>query len=236
MKKIILFAVACTAFIFTSCDNELDNWNSATYEYAGRFVVAATCQEFPGKSAIIEKGNEIYLYNTASNITNEIWLDDVSGKFPLKSKFSLTGNASGFSAAAAGENVNSRVFIYNATYGEYILFSPSNADDFPVATAAGQTNDGIQEYTRATLQEGKIQPKAATSIGGNVTDGIYLKLTLHTDKVQFQSYLLPAADWETPGVAEYGWELVPNSKTVDVSKDEHWTIAGYRYTGYPEDL
>ena len=232
MKKIVLYLsiVACV----TSCFDELDNWYSETSKYDGRFVVSSACQEFPSKGAIIEDGNEIYIYNTAANTANDVWLDDVSGKFPLKANFILTGTPDGFSGAEV-KNVNSKLFIYNVDEGEYVEFSAANKSSFPVATAVGQLCDGIQEYARATLNEGKILPKGATSPGGNVVDGIQLKITLHTDNVKFISVAIPEDDWENPLVPEYGWKLQVGS-TPDPSKVEHWTLAGYRYTGYPEDL
>jgi hypothetical protein len=237
MKKVILYSgiAVCTAVTFASCNKELENWNSATYDYDGRYVVAAVCQEKPSRNTIIEKGNELYLYNTAANVANEIWLDDVSGKFPLKSRFQLSGNAAGFSGTATAENTRSGYFIYNAEAGAYVEFVDANAADFPAATAAGQSCDGIREYVRITLEEGRIEPASATTVGGNISDGIYLKFTLHTDNVRFVSYVLPAEDWNDPDEPEYGWQLVPNSASADPGKDEHWTVTGYRYTGYPED-
>jgi len=238
MKKTILYLgiVAYLAIAATSCNEKLDNWYSATRSYDGRFVVAATCQEHPSKNAIIEKGNEIYLYNTAANVANEIWLEDVTSKFPLKSKFKLNGTPDGFSGAETADNIKSNSFIYNSTSGEYILFDKSNKADFPVATAVGQIATGYQEYIRATLVEGKILPKAATTPGGNVSDSVYIKLTLITDNVKFISSLVPESDWAKPGVPEYAWTQQAGSNSVDASKDEHWTLAGYRYTGYPEDM
>ncbi|MDR2042720.1 MAG: hypothetical protein LBP98_10500 [Tannerella sp.] len=236
MKRTIYWGmVACAFLTLASCDNELENWNSATYAYDGRYVVAAVCQEKPSKNAIIEKGNEIYLYNTAANIANEIWLEDVSGKFPLKCKLQLNGNPANFSGTATAENVQSKYFIYNAEADAYVEFADANAGDFPAAGAAGQSADGTREYVRITLEEGQIQPASATTVGGNIADGIALKFTLHTDLVKFVSYELPAEEWSDPSQPEYGWQLVPNSNTADPGKDEHWTLTGYRYTGYPED-
>jgi hypothetical protein len=237
MKRAVLYlGIAVGAFFtFASCDNELKNWNSATYEYDGRYVVASVCREKPSKNAIIEKGNEIYLYNTATNAANEIWLEDVSGKFPLKCRLQLNGNAAGFSGTATVENTRSGYFIYSAEAGAYVEFIAANAGDFPVAEAAGRSCDGVQEYVRITLEEGKIQPASATTVGGNISDGIYLAFTLHTDNVKFVSYELPAEEWSEPDKPEYGWQLVPGSNVADPGKDEHWTLTGYRYTGYPED-
>jgi hypothetical protein len=238
MKNILLYlsVVACAISVFTSCENELDSWNSATYEYAGRFVVAATCQENPALDKIIERGNEIYLYNTAANISNEIWLEDVSRVFPLKGKLSLTGNSLSFKAENVAENVNSIAAIYNTDYSEYVQFVSANKGDFPVANAANLLSSGKQLYMRVKLEEGKILPKSATSIGGNSVDSIYLKITLYTDSIQFISYALDEEEWANSGIPEYAWKIKPESNVARPDWDEHWTLAGYRYTGYPEDL
>jgi hypothetical protein len=116
-------------------------------------------------------------------------------------------------------------------------FSPGYEGFFRVQTAAGQLNDGIQLYTRVTLEEGKIIPKGATTIGGNTSDSVYVKIILHSDLVQFESYTLPEDEWEDPQVPEYAWRLKPGSNTPAPAADwdEHWTLAGYRYTGFPED-
>ena len=234
MKKIVLYLSMVVCVV--SCNEELDNWYSQTFNYDGRFVVSSVCQEFPSKSAIIEDGNEIYLYNTAANVANEVWLDDVSGKFPFKSKLILNGNPDNFSGTETVGNINSKIFIYNEDEEEYVEFSPGNSADFPVVNAAGQLCDGYQEYVRMSLDEGKIQPKGATSPGGNVVDGIQLKITLHTDNVKFISVLVSEDDWKDPDVPEYEWKFQSGSNSPDPTKVEHWTLSGYRYTGYPEDL
>ena len=234
MKKVVLY-LSIVAWM-VSCNEGLDNWYSETSKYDGRFVVSSACQEFPSKGAIIEDGNEIYLYNTAANIANEIWLEDVSGKFPLKSKITLNGTPENFSGTAKVKNENKKYFIFNEENDEYVEFTPGNSADFPEATAVGQLCDGYQEYAEMTLDEGKIQLNGATSPGGNKVDGIQLKFTLHTDNVKFISALVPEDDWADEDVPEYEWKLQSGSNSPAPNKVEHWTLTGYRYTGYPEDL
>ena len=239
MKKKLLYLsiiVACLVVTVTSCTKELENWYSATSNYDGRFVVSVVCQENSAKSAIIEDGNEIYIYNTAANTANEIWIDDVFGAVPLKSKFQLDGTSGNFSGKETVDNVKSKLYIFNEDEGEYVEFVATNKSDFPVATAVGQECNGIQEYVRATLTEGKIVPGGATSVGGNASDGILLKFTLSTDNIKFVSFEIPEDDWEESDVPEYGWTVKAGSNSPDASKYEHWTLEGYRYTGYPEDI
>jgi hypothetical protein len=237
MKNIAYYSgiFASAALLFASCQQEeVDVWNSATHEYDGRYVVGSACTEFPAKSSAILNGNEIYLYNTAANIATELWVEDVSSKFPLKGKLSLSGGVTGFSAPET-ENANSTVYIYNGS--KYVLFISANADEFPVATAAGQKVDGKQEYARLVVEEGKILSKAATTIGGNKADSIFLKFTLRSNSIELESYQTNSALWADPGTPEYAWQRKESTApTYNSAWDEHWIVSGYRYTGYPEDM
>jgi hypothetical protein len=223
----------------SSCQNEIDNWYSEAFDYSGRFVASTTCEEYSDDDTSIKDGNEILIYNSAANVKNEVWIDAQVAGAHMKGKFTLSGDASSFtSASGTAKNVNSSVYYIDTDYG-LVPFSSSYANYFREPTAAGQINDGVQLYTRITLEEGKILAKSATTIGGNVSDSVYIKCVLHHDQVQFVSHAIPDYLWETPGVPEYEWKLKENSNSFDAEWDadwdEHWTLSGYRYTGYPED-
>ncbi|MDR0560137.1 MAG: hypothetical protein LBG92_08190 [Prevotellaceae bacterium] len=236
MKNISFYLLTCITLSFAACNDEVESWNSATFDYAGRFVVSATCREKPSKDILIDKGNEIYIYNSAANVADEIWIDDVLGKIPLKCKFRLNGSPASFSSVAVAENIKSLYYIYNNVSGKYVKFTSDNKEDFPVATAVGQTAAGISEYIRASIQEGKILPKLATSPGGNVTDSVYVSFVLQSETVDFVSELVPEIDWKTPGVPEYGWKVKDGTNVPAPDLTENWVVSGYRYTGYPEDM
>lgn len=222
---------------FVSCLEEKDNWYTETAALDGRYVVATTCEEYSDDDTSIEEGGEAMIYNSAANVKDEIWIDTKVAGAAVKAKFKITGDASGFKGATTeAKNVNSGSLLIDTDAG-LAPFTDAYASYFRVPTAAGQLNDGIQLYTRATLVEGKVVPKGATTIGGNISDGVSIKMVMHHDYIQFISYLLPEEEWEDPSVPEFAWQLKEGSNTPADSDgmDETWTLEGYRYTGYPED-
>ena len=237
MKKIFyLFSILLITLSISSCQEELDNWYTETASYDGRYVVATTCEEYSSDDTSIEDGLELMFYNSATNVADEIWMDtEVAGQH-IKGKFKLTGDPSSFKGNETVENIASDSYYIDTDYG-WAPFSSNYAQYFRVPTAAGQLNDGIQLYTRITLEEGKILPGAAISIGGNVSDSVYVKTIMHHDFVKFESYQIPEKDWEDPEVPEFAWRVKAGSNTPATAADwdEHWTLTGYRYTGMPED-
>ncbi|MDR3367475.1 MAG: hypothetical protein LBO71_10995 [Prevotellaceae bacterium] len=237
MKKFIYTASILATLCLASCHEESDSWYSETFDYSGRFVVATTCAEYEDDNTAIEDGLEVMIYNTAANVANEIWLDLSVAGLPQKGKFKVTGTPREALCAENAENISSHSYYIDTEYG-LAPFEPSYASYFRVPTATGELNEGIQLYTYITLDTLKILPGAATSIGGNAADSIYLKVTMHHDYVKFESRELARKDWADPDVPEYEWVVKAGSNTPadPADWDEHWTLAGYRYTGYPEDL
>jgi Fe-S cluster assembly iron-binding protein IscA len=237
MKKFIYTASILAAVCCTSCQKEIDNWYSETFEYSGRFVVATGCDEYDSDNTAIEDGLEVMVYNTASNVANEIWLDFSVAGLPQKGKFKVTGTPSEALCTETTKNISSHSYYIDTDYG-LAPFESSYAEYFRVPAAVGEINDGLQLYTYITLDTLKILPGVATSIGGNKADSIYLKVTLHHDYMVFESREIASKDWADPNVPEYEWVVKPDSNTPadPADWDEHWTLAGYRYTGYPEDL
>lgn len=228
MKKTILYTlIAGTTLFYTSCNQELDNWYSATSGLDGRYVVAATCVEYSDDDTAIEDGHELMIYNTASNAVDEIWIDTEIAGLPIKGKVKFSGSSESFKGAEQSKNIKKKYY--------YIVGGKLSAT-LAAPTSAGLTNPGYDLYSRITLEEGKILPKAATSIGGNQTDSAYVKLVLHTDEIVFESYQLPEKDWAVPGTPSFAWRIKDGSRTPADDWDEHWTVSGYRFTGFPEDL
>ena len=168
------------------------------------------------------EGSEIQIYNTADNVLNVIWLDDHEDMFPLKSKFQLTGDATSFKSSS-----DDFATLDNNIYSTEDLPSPA-------PTATGQTvTEDEKWYIKATLLEGKIIPGAATSVGGNVSDSLYIKIKLYSGTATYTSYEIAEALRADPKVPEFRWRFT--SATHDPSMDEVYVIGGYRYTGMPED-
>ncbi|MCL1936891.1 MAG: hypothetical protein FWF52_00655 [Candidatus Azobacteroides sp.] len=238
MKKIIYLLYIPIFMMLTSCFEKIDNWYTETSALDGRYVVAATCEEYSADDAPIEDGNEVMIYNTAANVGDEIWIDTHVAGESVKGKFKITGDAAGFKAANDAQNVSTTTLLIDTEDYGPIPFEDIYAEYFRVPTTAGQLIDGVQLYTRITLVEGKIIPKGATTIGGNISDSVYLKTILHSDYIQFVSYQLPEGEWEKEDVPEFGWKLKEGSNTPadEDGWDETWTLSGYRYTGLPEDF
>lgn len=234
MKKTIylisIFLV--TTSFFTSCFKEKDNWYSATAEYDGRYVVGTTCEEYSDDDIPLSERVEMWVYNTSDNIANEIWIDqfNIAG-IPMKAKLNVTGNSENF-------KTNDDVSLYYESDLIYVLDEDGAPIDYypPIATAIGEVINCVELYTRISIEEGGIIKKGATTPGGNASDSIFLKTILYSDAFQAESYETASDTWETPGTPEYDWKIIETSVTNADGWEEHWTVAGYRYTGYPEDI
>ncbi|MBF6596656.1 MAG: hypothetical protein ITF98_00305 [Fermentimonas sp.] len=222
MKKIVfLFSVISLLFTFSSCQEGLDNWNSETYEYSGRFVFKLMSEDM-SVTYVDYPDSEIQLYNTAENVVNNVWIDDHGGVFPLKSKFEFSGDASAFKSVTEDFE----------QLPENLLSTEDVPSEAP--TAVGQTfTEEEQWYIKATILEGKILPDAATSIGGNMADSLYLKIRLYSGAATFTSYEISEALRADPNVPEFEWRFT--SAVPNPEMEETYVIGGYRYTGMPED-
>lgn len=223
MKKTGLFIlISLFALNFTACKEELEIWDSETVEYSGRYVFKLLDEEMT--STLIDYGSyEIRIYNTSDNLPNIVWIEDGEAVFPLKSKFTLTGDASSFKSASEDF----------AQLDNNIVSTEEQPK--PAPTAAGQTIDVEEkEYIRASILEGKILPDAATSPGGNKTDSLYIKIKLYSGTATYTSYEVPVVLRKDPEKAEFAWKF--QSATHNPDLDEVYVIGGYRYTGFPEDM
>ncbi|MFV0267671.1 MAG: lipid-binding protein [Draconibacterium sp.] len=238
MRKLIYISIA-SLMVLSSCFEEKDNWYSNTRAYDGRFVVAITCEEYSDDNKTIKDGEEVLLYNSAANVENEIIIDTHVAGHALKGKFSLAGTPLEFSAEeVVVENISRSAELSDNDF--YVL----NESGTPVARPSGlgtpDTADveypGVQLYSRLSLLGGNIRPDGATTIGGNTSDSIYVKVKTYCDFVTIESYLLPEEEWNKPDVPEYAWRLKENSRSNASGWEENWTFSGYRYTGFPEDL
>lgn len=232
MKKILYLLSIFAILMFTSCMEEKDNWYTETSTLDGRYVVATTCEEYSSDNTTIEDGEEAMIYNSAANVKDEIWIQARVAGATIKGKFKITGDASDFKGVDANvANVKSSTF-YILVDGDF--YNPAT---YKKPTAVGQLVDGIQLYTRVTLVEGKVIPKGATTIGGNVSDSVYVKTVMHHDYIQYIGYQTPEDTWKVAGVPEFAWKVKEGSNTPadNDGMNETWTLSGYRYTGMPED-
>ncbi len=221
MKKIGLnILTALLIFSFSSCQEDLEIWDSETLEYSGRFIVDLLSEDM---NDVYVRGEEIMIYNTSDNIENEVWIDDHGNIFPLKSKFIFSGNSSSFKS-----NVDD---FAQLTYNN--IMSTEDVPS-PAPTAAGQTTTVDEQwYVKAAILEGKILPKAATTVGGNEVDSLYMKVKLYSGVATFKSYEIPESMRQDPEKAEFKWKF--ESATHDATLDETYVLSGHRYSGMPED-
>jgi len=225
MKNIInkFFLVAVVMIVglsFTSCDEEIEIWDSATLEYSGTYVYELKNADATTTYVGYSDQNKIEIYNTSANVENEVIIYDHGKMFPLKSKFNFSGDPTNFASKS--------LLFEELTNNEEAVELP---DSKPVALTDVLSED--RDYLRAAVVEGSILEDAMTTIGGNVADSIYFKIVLYSGTANFKSVAVPVEYRANPDKEEFEWELV--SVVRDDTKDETYVISGHRYTGFSED-
>lgn len=237
MRKLAYIGISSLVLLFTSCTEEIDNWYTSTAAYDGRFVIAATCEEDDDDNTTIADGEEMMIYNSAANIANEIIVDvHVADGFPVKGKFNVSGDAREFTATTPVDNISRSAGLSDDDF--YVLEDGTPVaypSDLETPASAGIEYDGIQLYARVSVEMGKIVPDGATTIGGNVSDSVYVETTMYADYLTIESYQTPQDTWEDSTIPEFAWRIKDGSRTNAAGWEEHWTFSGYRYTGFPED-
>ena len=208
------------ALALGACDDDIEIWDSATLDYSGTYVNQVQLAD----GTVISDYNDsrkIDLYNTEANKANELWLSDHGSYLEITSKLFLTGDASGF----ASKSLN-----YDDLPINHAMVSVPSTKP----TAAGVTTVKNIWGAKTGLVEGKILPKAATTISGNVADSIFMKVVFLYGDVTFNSQEVPEANRANPDIVEFEWIFV--SSVYDAtSEDEIYLYSGHRYTGFSED-
>ncbi len=77
MKRIIysIFSVSLLLFLFSSCDEEVDIWESSTGALDGNWYVLYNHSQY-GTDAFGVGYTPVYTYNTAADNGQEIWITD----------------------------------------------------------------------------------------------------------------------------------------------------------------
>ena len=256
MKTLVyLLNISIVLMLFTSCFKELDNWYTNTSKYDGRYVVAQTCDEFDDFDTAIQDGYELWIYNSAANVEDEIIIETHVGlneeetPFSIKGKFKINENISHFSGIGIVQNLSASTEFNLDDNGEFWIFDdflgynwyPSDLEDLyngdyeDYGIFPQEEYEAIQMYTRLSMEEGKITPDGATTIGGNKSDGVNMKITLYHDYLVVERYETPKETWADPNEPVFGWRIKAGSRQNADDEEEHWTLKGYRYTGFPED-
>jgi len=229
MKKILLYvAFAMAVSSLSSCKEDLEIWDSATLDYSGRFMYQL--QDSSGATVYVDYAakNEIRIFNTAANLPNEVWIDDIAKKFPFKCKFNLTGNSESFKSKSLNfADLNDNTITTVKDYG------------FTLPTvkplAANETVTEPRGYLRCAVTEGKIIRNAATTLGGNKADSIFIRVRLYSGSVTFVSYSIPVAQRVNPNIEEFAWKFSTMNYDPVAYPDEYYVISGHRFTGLIED-
>ena len=239
MKKLLyVLSISSMMLLLTSCFEKIDNWYTNTAGYDGRYTVALSCEEYDDDNTVIEDGEELMIFNSAANIANEIIIDTHIAGIAVKGKYKVNGDPSNF--VGAGNSLNLYYTypdeITNDNHYRFIYegddYAPSQ---FGSPDELGEEYEAIQYYASIVLESGKIVPKGATTIGGNKSDGVKVELVIYTDELVIESYETPQETWANPSEPELGWRVKAGSRRISEEMTEHWTLEGYRYTGYPED-
>lgn len=221
MKKYIIKTLLLSfVLILSSCEENVESWDSNTIEYSGTYFWELYNEDMTTKYIEYDHDIQLLIYNTASNTPNEVWMEDTDHVFPLKSKFTLTGNASEFASQSSNfEDLHNN---------ELAITAPSVKP-----TGLGQETVESRDYIRNTIIEGKILTDAGTTISGNPVDSFYMKIKLYSGTVKFTSKTVPVELRTDPEVEEFAWEY--DSATYDNTLDETYVLSGHRKTGFPED-
>jgi len=219
-KNIIYIALLFFSFTIFSCDEELDIFDSNTLSYSGTYFWQLLDETNTDVYVDYDHNVQLMIYNTSDNVENEVWIEDTDHVFPLKSKFFLSGTSTSFKSSTEDFN--------NLPNNELAVEAP---DDKP--TGLNQTTTDSRDYVRSFIVEGKILPKAATTISGNPVDSIYVKIKLLSGDVTFTSYSVAVEERADPEVEEFDWKFA--SATYDNTLDETYVISGHRKTGLAED-
>lgn len=219
IKFIALAAAAAAALV--ACESKPYIYNSATLEYAGRYVMYELDGDGEDLTGYLE-GEELRIYNSAADVATEIWLDDPNHFFPFKAKLSISGAPSGFASTAPGFSVTAVENFYPGTVTSAgmrdTVRAKKGSTDYPVEVA---------------IVNAQIVKDGAKSIGGNTADALNMELKLTYGYIVYESVVKARNLWADSTVAEYGWEfrnVISDPKTAETYK-----IKAYRYTGMPED-
>lgn len=218
--KFIALAIAASAAL-VACKSEPWIYNSATLDYAGRFVMYDLNGDGADLSGYLG-GEELRIYNTAADVATEIWLDDAQHFFPFKAKLSISGSPSNFASTAPGVNI---IAISENVPGTVLGAGVRDT----VLAMSGKYACPVE----VSIASAQIVKGGAQSIGGNTADALNIELKLSYGYIVYESVVKARNLWADSTVAEYGWEY---RAAIPVhSNDETYTIKAYRYTGMPED-
>lgn len=211
MKKLFIFLSILMAGFFVACDEDLEIWDSETLDYSGRWYFEVQGED---GNLLKEYGSHIlHTYNSAANVEDEFWIDDVRNVLGIKVKFNIEGDPSNFksndvSESAAGQNMKGYPSLGGEPEGE------------------GESEVVADYFNKATILDGKILKGAGLSKSGDAVDSIYLKLNLFAGEIVYNSVYDDVTDSYIWDEGTFSYYSDPDSVVV---------ISGTMYTGFEED-
>ncbi|MGY6647389.1 lipid-binding protein [Wenyingzhuangia sp. IMCC45574] len=234
-KNTVWALIAFTTISLTSCNEDIDVWDSETLNYSGTFFWELFDEDETNKIFSYDHDMKMMIYNTSENVENKVWMEDTDHIFPLKSKFTFTGSPESF---VSTETEYNKLEYNTLAIGEPITEGNEQEKDIndilvEEPTALDQEVIIPRYYLKNYVVDGKILSKAETTLSGNPVDSFYLKLKTLGGLVKFTSYEVPEELRANASIIEYKWEF--ESSTPDESLDETYVLKGHRKTGFPED-
>ena len=211
-----------TIVALVSCESRPELYNSATLDYAGRFVmteftIARGDYGLPGDGdTTLVIDDELAIYNTTADVANEIWVK--CDGLDVYAKQTISGSPESFTSQWG---VNMKGIVA--------------ADDLPLTLAAGRDTiiDSVDDAAMRIVLA-SIVKNGTTSPGGNTVDALNAKVEFCQAKVFYKSLLRDKSVWADSTIAEYGWKF-SHIEAYDGTAYS-FVINGYRYTGLPEDM
>ncbi len=191
MKKILLLTFV--SILFSSCDmtKDLDLEEVNTSQYLGEWYFSVKSADLTTNLKALD-AVKLSTYNTAADISNEIWIDIPKGDFKIKFKANFSGDISSFSSSVS-ESV---------TYSSMIV-----EPDKP--TALGLITNQKQSFLKGEILGGKIIKNGTTSKTGIKTDAIELKIKFYRNSFTFTSIADGASfKWSKTSETEINEEFV----------------------------
>lgn len=222
MKKInIYIGLILIAFAFSSCEEDLDIWDSKTLDYSGTYFWELYSEDMSSKYIEYDHSIQLLIYNTSDNINNQMWFEDTDHIFPLKSKFVFDGTPEAFKSSSEGF--------------QDLPYNILSIDELPTPAPTGLNQETTEnrDYIKSSILEGKILKNAGTTVSGNPVDSIYVKIKLFSGTATYISEEVPIELRADPEVEEFRW--IFDSSTYDNSLDEVYILSGHRKTGFAED-
>lgn len=198
-KNIIYLALVLFSFTISSCQEDVEVWDSNTLSYSGTYFWELLSEDMADTYLPYDyKDQKLLIYNTSENIQNEIWIEDTQNIFPLKSKFSLEGTSTSFMS----KSMDFAELTNNVVPIESLIEGTTTVPALVKPTALNQEKVVDVDYIRAAILDGKILPKAGTTASGHAVDSIYIKIKLYSGTVKYTSYSVPLALRADPEVEE----------------------------------